>query len=150
MTTSFFDDEKQVVPLITCSNGSYSICEETLQWLESVGDFGVIAMAGKYRTGKSFLLNRLACAESNVGFGVGDSVQACTKGLWLYKKVFNKDGKNIVFVDTEGIDALDADDTHDVRIFTLALLLSSAFIYNSVGPIDETALQTLSLMTRVT
>lgn len=148
--TSFFDDEKQVVPLITCTNGNYTVCEETLNWLESLGEFGVIACAGKYRTGKSFLLNRLAGAESNIGFGVGDSVQACTKGLWLYKKVFEKNEKKIVFVDTEGIDALDADDTHDVRIFTLALLLSSAFIYNSMGPIDETALQTLSLMTRVT
>ena len=53
-------------------------------------------------------------------------------------------------MDTEGIDALDANDTHDVRIFTLALLLSSAFLYNSVGAIDETAMQTLALMTRVT
>ena len=149
--TSFFDDEKQVVPLITCENGEYNVCEETLLWLESVGEFGVIACAGKYRTGKSFLLNRLAQAESNCGFGVGDTVQACTKGLWLYKKVFEtKDNKKFVFIDTEGIDALDANDTHDVRIFTLALLLSSSFIYNSVGPIDETALQTLSLMTRVT
>lgn len=147
---SFFDDETQVVPLIICNNSKYTVCEETLTWLESIQELCVIACAGKYRTGKSFLLNRLASAESNVGFGVGDSVQACTKGLWLYKKKFERNGKNIVFVDTEGIDALDADDTHDVRIFTLALLLSSAFIYNSMGPIDETALQTLSLMTRVT
>lgn len=148
--SSFFDDDKQVVPLIICRDGNYEVCDETLQWLESLGDFGVIACAGKYRTGKSFLLNRLAKADSNVGFGVGDSVQACTKGLWMYKKAFESNGKRIVFVDTEGIDALDANDTHDVRIFTLALLLSSAFIYNSMGPIDETALQTLSLMTRVT
>jgi len=149
--TSFFEDEtKQVVPLITCTDGNYSVCESTLQWLDTIGEFGVIACAGKYRTGKSFLLNRLASATSNTGFGVGDSVQACTKGLWLYKKVFESDGKKIIFVDTEGIDALDANDTHDVRIFTLALLLSSTFIYNSMGPIDETALQTLSLMTRVT
>jgi hypothetical protein len=148
--TSFFDDEKQVVPLITYENGVYHVCDDTLQWLETIGEFSVIACAGKYRTGKSFLLNRLASAKSNVGFGVGDSVQACTKGLWLYKEVFTSHDKQIVFVDTEGIDALDANDTHDVRIFTLALLLSSAFIYNSMGPIDETALQTLSLMTRVT
>lgn len=148
--TSFFDDEKQVIPLITCENGQYSVSESTLEWLESIGEFGVIACAGKYRTGKSFLLNRLASAESNTGFGVGDSVQACTKGLWIFKRVFHVDGKNIVFIDTEGIDALDANDTHDVRIFTLALLLSSTFVYNSIGPIDETSLQTLSLMTRVT
>jgi hypothetical protein len=124
-----------------------------MAWIEAKrGGFGIIACAGRYRTGKSFLLNRLAQADSGCGFGVGDSVQACTKGLWVYKKWFKTDDpdKDILFMDTEGIDALDANDTHDVRVFTLALLLSSAFLYNSVGAIDETAMQTLSLMTRVT
>lgn len=32
-----------------------------------------------------------------------------------------------------------------MKIFSLAVLLSTNFIYNSVGSIDETALQTLSL-----
>ena len=152
---SFFDEEvsPEVVPLITCVDGEYCVDEETLQWLsDKKTPFGVIACAGKYRTGKSFLLNRLADTPSMKGFGVGDSVQACTKGLWLYKKWYATpdSDKEIVFMDTEGIDALDANDTHDVRIFTLALLLCSAFLYNSVGAIDETAMQTLSLMTRVT
>lgn len=153
---SFFDDDEQcdVVPLVTCtSDGVYTVNEDTLAWIEAKrGGFGIIACAGRYRTGKSFLLNRLAQAESGCGFGVGDSVQACTKGLWVYKKWFKTDDpeKDILFMDTEGIDALDANDTHDVRVFTLALLLSSAFLYNSVGAIDETAMQTLSLMTRVT
>jgi hypothetical protein len=33
-----------------------------------------------------------------------------------------------------------------MKIFCLAVLLSSTFIYNSVGSIDEPALQTLSLV----
>ena len=152
---SFFEDESRqcnVVPLIVCKGDQYSVDEETLQWIEAhASPFAVVACAGRYRTGKSFLLNRLANANSGTGFGVGDTVQACTKGLWVYKHFFKTDtDKDVLFVDTEGIDALDADDTHDVRIFTLALLLSSAFMYNSVGAIDETAMQTLSLMTRVT
>ena len=152
---TFFDENEQcdVVPLITCTGGQYTVDAETLAWIDAKrGGFGIIACAGRYRTGKSFLLNRLAQADSGCGFGVGDSVQACTKGLWIYKKWFKTDdpNKDILFMDTEGIDALDANDTHDVRVFTLALLLSSAFVYNSVGAIDETAMQTLSLMTRVT
>lgn len=149
---SFFEDgEVQVVPLITCENGNYSVCDSTLEWLvANMDSVYIIACGGKYRTGKSFLLNRLAKAHSNTGFGVGDTVQACTKGLWIYKQVFEHKGKKIVFMDTEGIDALDANDTHDVRIFSLALLLSSSFLYNSMGAIDETSIQTLSLMTRVT
>ena len=152
---SFFDEvNADVVPLITCQNGKYEICADTLQWFEDQNKrkIVIIACAGKYRTGKSFLLNRLAQAPSNKGFGVGNTVQACTKGLWVYKHFFptEEDDKFVLYIDTEGIDALDANDTHDVRIFTLALLLSSVFLYNSVGTIDETAMQTLSLMTRVT
>jgi hypothetical protein len=152
---SFFDDEVScdVVPLITCVDGRYAVDADTLSWIQAKsGGFSVVACAGRYRTGKSFLLNRLARADAGTGFGVGDTVQACTKGLWVYKKWISTDDPNrdILFMDTEGIDALDADDTHDVRVFTLALLLSSVFLYNSVGPIDETSMQTLSLMTRVT
>jgi hypothetical protein len=53
-------------------------------------------------------------------------------------------------IDTEGIGALDEDSNHDVRIFSLAILLSSYFIYNSVGSIDESALSNLSLVINLT
>jgi hypothetical protein len=39
---------------------------------------------------------------------------------------------------------------HDSIIFSLALLLSSNFIYNSVGSIDEGALNNLSLVVNLT
>jgi Guanylate-binding protein, N-terminal domain len=53
-------------------------------------------------------------------------------------------------MDTEGLGALDEDSNHDVRIFSLAILLSSYFIYNSVGSIDENALQNLNLVVNLT
>ena len=43
-------------------------------------------------------------------------------------------------VDSEGIGAFDEDENHDTKIFLLALLLSSFFVYNSMGTIDENAL----------
>ena len=49
-------------------------------------------------------------------------------------------------IDSEGIGAFNEDQNHDTRIFLLALLLSSYFIYNSMGTIDENALQNLSLI----
>ena len=95
------------------------------------------------------LLNR-----SN-GFGVGPTVNPCTKGLWCWGtpiKGETQDGEklNIIVIDTEGIGALDEDQTHDTRIFTLAILASSCFIYNSVGSIDENAVQNLSLVVNLT
>ena len=154
--TSFFDDdlEKSVASLIEVGPEGYRVNEDTMKWISNFEHpFGVLSCAGKYRTGKSFLLNRMADAPSGCGFGVGETVQACTKGIWVYKKFLpseRNDGTYVLIMDTEGIDALDASDTHDVRIFTMALLLSSSFIYNSVGTIDEASMQTLSLMTRVT
>ena len=52
----------------------------------------------------------------------------------------------MLVIDTEGLGALDEEANHDMKIFCLAVLLSTTFIYNSVGSIDEGALQTLSLV----
>ena len=56
----------------------------------------------------------------------------------------------MLVVDSEGIGGLDEDNNHDMRIFSLALLLSSYFLYNSVGSIDENALSSLSLVVNIT
>lgn len=144
---------RRVVPLIECTEeGEYRACQATMDWISAHDKpFGVVACAGRYRTGKSFFMNQMSQCDKNNGFGVGDTVQACTKGLWVCKHFFPvSEHLDILLVDTEGIDALDATDDGDIRIFTLALLLSTTFIYNSVGHIDEAAMSTLSLMTRVT
>ena len=148
---SFFDPD-EVVPLIEIEGGVYRAHEPTLQWLSSIKKpLAVIACAGKYRTGKSYLLNCLCETTSEAGgFAVGDTVQACTKGIWLYRKPLQETEDRVVLVvDTEGIESLDAEDMHDVRIFTLALLLSCSFLYNSMGALDEAALSTLSLATKI-
>ena len=74
------------------------------------------------------LLNR-----SN-GFGVGPSINPCTKGIWIWNKSIpgtGEDGKpiNILVMDTEGIGAIDEDTAHDSKIFALSILLSSIFIF---------------------
>ena len=52
----------------------------------------------------------------------------------------------ILLIDSEGIGAFDEDENHDTKIFLLALLLCSYFIYNSMGTIDENAINNLSLI----
>ena len=49
-------------------------------------------------------------------------------------------------MDTEGLGSLEEESNHDIRIFSLALLLSSSFLYNSVGSIDEQTLASLELL----
>ena len=103
-----------------------------------------------YRTGKSYLINRMLLNRQK-GFSVGPTVNPCTKGLWIWSKpIYGESGKGkrlpLLLIDTEGFGALDTDSNHDIRIFTLAILLSSYFLYNSVGGIDESALQNLNFV----
>ncbi len=111
---------------------------------------GVIAVAGKYRTGKSFLLNRVIINNMGSGFNVGPTINPCTKGLWLWSKPLvtehNGEQLKVLLIDSEGLGGFDEDHNHDTKIFLLALLLSSYFIYNSMGTIDESAIQNLSLI----
>lgn len=103
-----------------------------------------------YRTGKSYLLNRMLLNREK-GFSVGPTVNPCTKGLWIWSKpIYGVDdnGKRLplLLIDTEGFGAFDEDTNHDIRIFTLAILLCSYFVYNSLGSIDENAIQSLSFV----
>ena len=50
----------------------------------------------------------------------------------------------VIVIDTEGFGGMDENLNHDSRIFLFSLLLSSYFIYNSVGSIDENALNNLN------
>lgn len=114
----------------------------------------MIAVCGKYRTGKSYLLNKLFLEKVNKevrGFNVGPTIQPCTKGLWLWKEIFyspsdKEEQMPIIIIDTEGLGAYDEDENHDTKIFLLGLLLSSFLLFNSVGSIDENALTSLSLV----
>jgi hypothetical protein len=112
----------------------------------------VVAIAGKYRAGKSFLLNHLI---GKVGcFNVGDTTNACTKGLWIWNKTFPvKMGVkdiNVIIIDTEGLGDTDNGVNHDVRIFMFALLISSRFIFNCWRAIDSDMIQQISLVTQMT
>jgi RNase P protein component len=133
----------------------FTLNAEALEFLKSLGSpVSVISVAGLYRTGKSYLLNRVLLNRKS-GFGVGPTINPCTKGIWLWGRPLNgslPDGSpcSVVIVDTEGLGALDQDSDYDTRVFSLAVLISSSFLYNSVGTIDEDAIQKLSLVVNLT
>jgi hypothetical protein len=138
------------LPLVTIGkDGSFELKPDTLKKLSQLeGPVAVIAIAGLYRTGKSYLLNRLLGRQA--GFAVGPTVNACTKGIYVWGDPPKRNGVNIILLDTEGLGSTQQDQAYDTKIFSLALLLSSYFIYNSMGTIDERALEGLHLVTNLT
>ena len=69
---------------------------------------------GKYRTGKSYFINKVIL-DQDQAFPTGNTIQPCTKGLWIYKEMLNHKEKNIIVLDTEGLGALDVNKKSDSR-----------------------------------
>ncbi|KAG2617548.1 guanylate-binding protein 7-like [Panicum virgatum] len=141
--------------LVYCDEkGKFVMDPEAVAALQLVkGPVGVVSVCGRARQGKSFVLNQLLGRSS--GFQVASTHRPCTKGLWMWSAPLKRTGLDgteysLVLLDTEGIDAYDQTGTYSIQIFSLAVLLSSMFIYNQMGGIDEAALDRLSLVTEMT
>eukprot|EP00946_MAST-07B_sp_MAST-7B-sp1_P005284 g5284.t1 len=130
--------------------GMFVVGEDALEALRKFdGPIAVVAIVGLYRTGKSYLVNRIVGQQH--GFTVGPTVNACTKGIWMWSEPIpfeNSRGEKmqLLVLDTEGIGGTKSTSEYDTRIFSLAVLLCSTLIYNSLGSIDETAVSNLSFV----
>ena len=154
-------DEKmpsnEAVPFVVFENNKFIITNKAKILLnqKKFKNIGIISLVGKYRTGKSFLLNRvLLNSKSNTGFNVGPTFKPCTKGIWIWSEPLMIKNVNSInnkefpcfMIDTEGLGAYDEEINHDSKIFLIAILISSLFIFNSFGTIDENAINSLSFV----
>ncbi|EGW12737.1 Interferon-induced guanylate-binding protein 1 [Cricetulus griseus] len=137
--------------LIENVKGQLRANQEALGILEDITQpVVVVAIVGLYRTGKSYLMNKLAGKQT--GFSLGSTVQSHTKGIWMWCVPHpQKPGHTLVLLDTEGLgDVEKGDNQNDCWIFALAILLSSTFVYNSMGPINQPAIDQLHYVTELT
>ncbi|CAE7629944.1 GBP1 [Symbiodinium sp. CCMP2456] len=112
------------------------------------GRLAIVGIAGLYRTGKSFLLNRLLGLQD--GFEIGPTINPCTKGLWIWgQPVQLAPDYYCILIDTEGLGSTQRTASCDMQILSLCILLSSYFIYNSMGAIDEQAIDDLHLVLHI-
>ncbi|XP_009273724.1 PREDICTED: guanylate-binding protein 1, partial [Aptenodytes forsteri] len=124
--------------------------QEALQVLSEITQpVVVVAITGPYRTGKSYLMNRLA--RQRKGFSLGSSVQSHTKGVWMWCVAHPcRPGHTLVLLDTEGLGDVEKGDTkNDIWLFVLTVLLSSTLIYNSKGTIDQQAMDQLHCVVKL-
>nr|XP_037851947.1 guanylate-binding protein 1 [Chlorocebus sabaeus]XP_037851948.1 guanylate-binding protein 1 [Chlorocebus sabaeus] len=137
--------------LIENTNGRLMVNPEALKILSAITQpVVVVAIVGLYRTGKSYLMNKLAGKKK--GFSLGSTVQSHTKGIWMWCVPHpKKPGHVLVLLDTEGLgDVEKGDNQNDSWIFALAILLSSTFVYNSMGTINQQAMDQLHYVTELT
>ncbi|XDV27831.1 hypothetical protein PO909_031307 [Leuciscus waleckii] len=132
-------------------NGKLCVRKQAKDILDGINEPAVVvSVVGLYRTGKSYLMNRLAGQQS--GFALGSTIESKTKGIWMWCVPHPyKEGHTLVLLDTEGLgDVEKGDEKHDTWIFCLAVLLSSTLVYNSLGVIDNMALEKLHYVTELT
>ncbi|KAK2488600.1 hypothetical protein MC885_011078 [Smutsia gigantea] len=137
--------------LIENTKGQLVANQEALKVLSAVTQpVVVVAIVGLYRTGKSYLMNKLAGKRK--GFSLGSTVQSHTKGIWMWCVPHpKKPSHTLVLLDTEGLgDVEKGDNQNDSWIFALAILLSSTFVYNSIGTINQQAMDQLHYVTELT
>lgn len=157
------------IPFIQVSSSDsaqFIVQPRALAFLQSIRTpISPVIVAGPYRSGKSSLLNLLLGKQGTKpnnaaqkqqsavsGFAVGGSVQAQTKGIWLYEEAFYDAQANTsyVFLDSEGLGSLQQSQSFDITLFSLSVLLSSCFVLNIQGAISESALEQLELVVEMT
>ncbi|KAF4694172.1 hypothetical protein FOZ60_008975 [Perkinsus olseni] len=122
-------------------HNNLQVVPESINLLRSASQrrpISVISVVGPYHSGKSFLLNSLLQKPST--FSVGPKTSPQTLGIWMCRTDLSApDGSEIWLMDSEGFFGPQVTETYDAKIFTVATLLGSHLVYNTVKVIDQQA-----------
>ncbi|XP_053391845.1 guanylate-binding protein 1-like, partial [Mercenaria mercenaria] len=141
--------------LVSTVDGKPTCDQSTLTKLREIEKpLNIVSVVGTLRTGKSFILNKLArhgSADANSWFEMGHTTTAVTKGIWVMCRPHpTQEDQVLVLLDTEGIDDPDKVDIEDDKnLFVLATLLSSTMVYNTVANLDKTVFEKFKFLNRI-
>jgi hypothetical protein len=139
------------IPFITydVSLGRFSVGAEAAAVLAPLGQdrrLAIVIIAGKYRSGKSFLLSQLGGGSMSNRAGsvsspngrrvstVGHTIASYTKGIWLASttplRATAADGEelDLLLLDSEGLGAPESDLQHDTTICIICSTLLNSCV----------------------
>ncbi|KAG7591031.1 Guanylate-binding protein C-terminal domain superfamily [Arabidopsis thaliana x Arabidopsis arenosa] len=131
-------------------NGKLKTDPEAIGALKKLkGPVAVVSLFGKALHGKSFIWNQLL--SRSIGFEVQTLHRPCNGDIWMWiepVKRISEDGTeySLVLLDVEWEDSKGIPATRNSQIFSLAILLSSVFIYGPTLGVNDIALDLSRLL----
>ena len=157
--------KKQIMNLIEFRRDKLVLNEEAIKIIQNIKeDLIIVFIFGKERTGKTFLMNLLINPEDNkksqikfpkisnkniLGSQMNlNSLFDNKKGVYFWTSPLNKENskEKILFIDTQGLNTNISENDLEYKLLTLILIISSLFIYNTIGDIDSNSLNNLQLI----
>ncbi len=111
----------------------------------------VLLISGPANTGKSFLANQFIGAR--YGFKLRDQMPGSsgTTGIWIWNQLIPVSAEyDVLILDCQGLNDEDSHPEIDLKLLALSMLLSSQFVFNTVGLISDDSLNLLSIVQLLT
>eukprot|EP01084_Bolivina_argentea_P033529 61993_1 len=167
-----YDEEYPVLPLIIPNNCVYDentntitknsqqnrntlkIHQPAIEFIRNISaKIATISISGPARQGKSLVAGELyAPKHIPCPFDLGHTMDACTYGVWVSAKPIKHPHEQdtvILILDVEGTGFYEATKHNDMQLMVITLLISSYFIYNSIGTFTAAAMEELEFITEL-
>ena len=152
---TYFLKEENAINLIDIKRDKLILNEDAIKTINDIKEnIIIVSIFGKCRTGKSYLMNLLLNSDENSskpikGFKVTSQPNSLSRGLYLWNSPIKKPNskEKILFIDSEGLNSENVyQQGTDSKLMALVLLISSLFIYNTLGDINSNSLNELQLI----
>lgn len=96
--------------VVSTPDGGYAVHDAGAALLSRLsGKIAVVIVAGRYRSGKSFLMSQLC---GSAAFSVGHTTESHTRGIWIHAsgvkgRTERGEEVDVVFMDSEGLASTD-------------------------------------------